>query len=103
MPVLEDVKMVRYLRSLRGGSQPFLAQASDGLFYVVKFAHNLQGPNLLFNESAGTELFRCCGLAVPEWRPLLVTSDFLDQNPGCWMRTAEEVLRPNAGLCFGSR
>jgi hypothetical protein len=103
MPALEDVKIVRYLRTLRGGSQPMLAEASDGIVYVVKFAINLQGPNLLLNESAGTELFRSCGLAVPAWKPLLVTDDFLDRTPDCWIQTPEGVLRPHAGLCFGSR
>ena len=95
--------LTRYIRNLRGGSQPILAEASDGLFYVVKFTHNLQGPNLLFNESAGSELFRACGLAVPSWKPLFVGDSFLDQNPGCWTQTPEGRLRPDSGLCFGSR
>jgi hypothetical protein len=100
---LEDVQITRYVRLLRGGSQPFLAQASDGFHYVVKFTNNPQGGNLSFNESAGNELFTACGLPVAAWKPLLLTDDFIDSNPDCWMRTPEGVLRPNAGLCFGSR
>jgi len=69
----------------------------------VKFTNNLQGPNLPFNESIGSELYRACGLAVPEWKPLMVTDSFLDQNPDCWMQTPEGRLRPASGLCFGSR
>jgi hypothetical protein len=80
-----------------------LAQASDGLLYVVKFSNNLQGANLSFNESAGSELYRACGLAGPSWKPLQVTDAFIDQNPDCWMQTAEGRLRPDSGLCFGSR
>jgi hypothetical protein len=95
--------VTRYIRNLRGGSQPILAQASDGLLYVVKFVNNLQGPNLSFNESVGSELYRVCGLAVPLWKPLVVTDSFLDQNPDCWMQTPEGRLRPAIGLCFGSR
>ena len=95
--------VTHYFRNLRGGSQPILAQASDGHKYVVKFANNLQGPNVLFNESAGSELYRACGLPVPEWRPLSVSEDFLDKNPDCWMQTPEGRLRPASGLCFGSR
>ena len=95
--------VVRYIRNLRGGSQPILAQASDGLLYVVKFTNNLQGPNLSFNESIGSELYRACGLAGPSWSPLLVTDEFLDQNQDCWMQTPEGRLRPDSGLCFGSR
>jgi hypothetical protein len=95
--------LTAYIRKLRGGSQPILAQASDGFLYVVKFANNLQGPNLLFNESAGSELYRSCGLPVPEWTPLRASDSFLDKNPDCWMETPEGRLRPASGLCFGSR
>lgn len=91
------------VRRLRGGSQPILAEASDGKYYVVKFANNLQGPNVLFNESAGTELYRACGLPVPSWKPLLLSDSFLDRNPGCWIQTDCESIRPQSGLCFGSR
>lgn len=93
----------KYIRNLRGGSQPILVQASDGLDYVVKFSNNPQGPNLPFNEGAGSELYRACGLPVPEWKPLVVSDDFLDRNPDCWMQTPEGRLRPAPGLCFGSR
>jgi len=95
--------VTHYVRNLHGGSQPILARASDGFLYVVKFANNLQGPNLLFNESAGSELYRACGLPVPKWRPLEITDEFLDRNPDCWMGTPEGRLRPASGLCFGSR
>jgi hypothetical protein len=99
----QDYALVtRYIRNLRGGSQPILVQASDDLFYVAKFTNNLQGPNLPFNESAGSELYRACNLPVPSWKPLLITDEFIDQNPGCWMHTPEGRLRPEPGLCFGS-
>jgi len=99
----DPVLVTQYVRSLRGGSQPILARASDGFKYVVKFANNLQGPNLLFNESAGSELYLACGLPVPEWTPLWIADSFLDSNPECWMQTPEGRLRPASGLCFGSR
>ncbi len=95
--------VTRYIRSLRGGSQPILGEASDGEVYVVKFADNLQGTNLLFNEIAGTELYRACGLPVAPWQPLLVTVDFLDENPACWSQTPKGLHRPTGGVCFGSR
>jgi hypothetical protein len=105
MPALgnESIYLKQYVRNLRGGSQPILARASDGLLYVVKFINNLQGPNLLFNESAGSELYGACGLEVPEWKPLLLLDSFIDGNPDCWIQTPEGRLRPAAGLCFGSR
>jgi len=92
-----------FVCKLRGESQAVLGGASDGQLYIVKFANNLQGPNLMFNEAMGTELYCLFGLPVPDWRPLLVTDSFLDQNPGCWMETAEGRLRPRSGMCFGSR
>jgi len=95
--------VTRYIQRLHGGSQPILAQASDGLVYVVKFTNNLQGANLSLNESIGSELYRACGLVEPSWKPLLVTDSFLDQNRDCWMQTPEGSLRPDSGLCFGSR
>ncbi len=95
--------VARFIRGLRGGSQPILAQASDGLTYVVKFINNPQGPNVLFNESAGTELYRAFGLSVPQWKPLFVSDSFIDDNPDCWMQTANRRQRPESGLCFGSR
>lgn len=98
----KSVQVTHLIRKLRGGSDPILALASDGLLYAVKFRNNLQGPNVLFNESAGTELYQACGLACPDWRPLLVSDSFLDRNPDAWMETDEGPLRPQAGLCFGS-
>jgi hypothetical protein len=95
--------VTHYVRNMRGGSQSILAQAADGHLYVVKFNNNLQGANLPFNESIGTELYHASGLAVPSWKPMMVTNTFLDRNPDCWMQTREGRLRPESGLCFGSR
>ena len=95
--------LTQYIRKLRGGSQPILARASDGQLYVVKFTNIFERPNLPFNESMGAELYRLFNLCVPSWRPLLVTSSFLDHNPDCWNETAEGKLRPDEGLCFASR
>jgi hypothetical protein len=95
--------VTQYYRNLRGGSQPILAEASDGQLYVVKFTNNLQGPNLPFNEAMGTNLYRALKLPVPVWRPLLLTDSFIDQNPACWMQGPVGRLRPASGICFGSR
>jgi hypothetical protein len=99
---LEYSYLTEFCRRLRGGSQPILARASDGRRYVVKFANNLQGRNLLFNEAAGSLLYRACGLPVPEWTPLHVPASFLDEYPEAWIETERGLLRPEEGLCFGS-
>jgi hypothetical protein len=95
--------LTRHIKNFRGSSQPILAEASDGLLYIVKFTNNVQGANVCFNEGVGNELYRAFGLTVPSWKPLLITDSFLDQNPGCWMQTPEGRLRPESDLCFGSR
>jgi hypothetical protein len=81
----------------------FLAEADDGLLYVVRFRNNQQGPNVLFNESIGTELYRALGLPVADWSPLFVSDHFIENNPECWFATETEDLKPISGPCFGSR
>ena len=97
------VCVTRHIRSLRGGTQAVLAEASDGHLYVVKFNVDHQGANLPFNESAGSELYRAVNLPSPEWVPLLVRDSFLDENPVCRVQSMDGAVRPVAGLCFGSR
>jgi len=53
----EPAVVTQFIRKVRGGSQAILAKASDGRMYVVKFRNNHQGPNQLFNECMGTELY----------------------------------------------
>jgi hypothetical protein len=95
--------VTKHIRRMRGGSDPSLVQASDGYQYVLKFANNMQGPNVLFNERIGSDLYRACGLSTPPRKWLLVDDDFIDRNPGCWIQTPLGPLRPEAGFCFGSR
>jgi hypothetical protein len=93
---------LRFVRRLRGGSQPILIEATDGRLYVVKFANNLQGPNVLVNEGVGTELYRAFGLSAPKWRPLFVGDSFIDSNPSCWPGIESRPVRPSPGACFAS-
>jgi hypothetical protein len=97
------VETLLHIRKLRGGSQPILARANDGYFYVVKFLDNPQGANLLYNEAVGSEIYRSVGLPTPEWRPVYVSEEFLDQNPACWMETETGFHKPKSGWAFGSR
>ena len=95
--------ITEFLRKLPGSSRPVLVRASDGLCYVVKFRNNPQGASVLFAESAGTELYRACGLPTPSWKALSISDAFIDRTPELWMETVSGLVRPEAGLCFGSR
>jgi len=99
----ESALVTRFIRKLRGGSQPIMVEASDGFTYVLKFSNNPQGRSVSFNEAMGTELYRVVGLPVPKWKPLNVTGEFLCQNPQCWLETPAGPLMPDAEICFGSR
>lgn len=92
------VVLSQLVRTLRGGSNPLLVRASDGLTYVVKFQENPQGAQVLFNEAAGSGLYRCLGLPIARWRPLRLTRAFIERYPALW----SVADRPSPGLCFGS-
>jgi len=87
-----------------------MASAGDGYLYIVKFASNPQGPNVLFNEAIGSALFNAFALPTPTWNPILLTDDFIDRNVACWVagltpdsQKTDHRTRPQGGLCFGSR
>lgn len=96
------VSATRFIRKLRGSSQPILVGASDGRKYVIKFPNNLQGPNVLCNEALGTELYSAIGLPVPAWAPITISERFIAANPECRLEGPHGWVEPEAGLCFGS-
>lgn len=98
----ERVVAERYLFKLCGSSQPSILQGSDGVFYVVKF-NGFPGHQGLANEVVGTELIRSIGLPTPDWAPIDVSDGFLEDNPGLWFSNGDDLIRPLAGLHFGSR
>jgi hypothetical protein len=95
-------RITHLIRHFPGGSHPSLIRADDGQLYIAKFSDNPQGPNLLFNECMGAELYRECGLQIPSWKALLVTRAFLDSNSSKWTQAQNARLQPPEGLCFGS-
>ena len=100
----EQIRVTNYLCRLRGGSQPILVRASDDNLYVVKFFANPQGQNLLFNEAAGSELFKAMRLPVPEWKPLRLGAEFLEAHPLiAKMGTKSAGMQCHSSICFGSR
>lgn len=91
-----------YLRAMRGNSQSHLLAADDGNFYVVKSPDNPQGLKIVFNEWLGACIARQMGLPVPEWRQILVTSQFLQSNPCYGASYSSGSISYRAGVHFGS-
>ena len=97
------VELIRHLVGLRGRSKPFIAEANDGVLYVVKYADLSTELFSLFCESIGTILLGALGLPVPEWRPLLLTESFLGSIKDIDLRLALKGHRSRSQLVFGSR
>lgn len=96
------VEVVGALHKLNGCSQPSIVRCSDGELYVIKF-HGFPGAFGLMNEVVGSELVRRLGLPGPDWRPLMVTDEFLADHPELWYRAGNRLIRPIGNLHFGSR
>lgn len=90
------------LYKVNGFSQPSIVKGSDGRLYVLK-CNGFPGPDGLANEVIGAELIRHFGLPAPAWTPIYLSDEFIDANPEIWFRTGTTVIRPAAGLHFGSR
>lgn len=88
----------RLLYSLRGSSYPVLARADNGCMYVVKSPSNPHGSSVLFNECAGSILYRELGMQTARWTPVLA--------PTCFFSSQEKVSEYTPGveqeLCFAS-
>lgn len=96
----QDVTAVLF--RLNGQSHPSLAATRDGALYVMK-PHGFPGGRGLMNEVIGTEIARYLRLPVPPWDMLAMDEAFLSANPEIWYRAGATVIRPKAGIHFGSR
>jgi hypothetical protein len=93
----------KYIRKMRGGSQPSLVQCDNGQYYIVKMAHNPQGPNVLANEWLCSLLGNVAGLPVAEGHLVSISDAFIDGEQGLWFETPNGRQRPTAGIHYGSR
>jgi hypothetical protein len=94
---------VRFIREMRGGTQPVLLQCDDDHYYVVKMNANPQGPNTLANEFLGSAVAGAAGLPVPKSSLIYLSDAFIDDNQELWFQTNSGTRRPNAGIHYGSR
>ena len=96
---LRNLNVTRYITPLReGGSLPALAEADDGIKYVVKFKGAGQGNKALIAELIGCELARKLGFLVPE-----VVVAQLDEGFGRTEGDEEiqDLLKSSTGLNLG--
>lgn len=98
-----QIAITRRVASLRGRSKPFLAEASDGLLYVVKYEDRTAEVSSLFCEAIGTLLCRALGISVPEWQPVLVPQAFIEAEQDKLLQDALRRHTTRSRLAFGSK
>ena len=92
-------QLTRYITPLReGGSLPALAEAADGLKYVVKFSGAGHGVKALIAEFIGSEVARALGFRVPEVVLLDINEDF-GRSEGD--EEIQDLLKNSRGLNLG--
>jgi hypothetical protein len=100
---ITTTRAARFVRKMRGGSQPHLIQAEDGNCYVVKFKDNPQHRRVLVNEWIATGLMQHMSIATPGCALIEVTEEFLSANPGVYISRPTGHSTPSLGAHFGSR
>ncbi len=95
------VKIVSVVRRMRGASQSFLVQGSDGSLYVAKFTNNPQGNRSLINECIASHLLSALGVATPDLAVLQLTDSCLRRDELYFSTDRHEPVAN--GLHLGSR
>jgi hypothetical protein len=98
---LNSVGIKQVLRRLRGGSQAFLVQGSDDLFYATKFAGNPQGTRTLINEWIVGQLLQTLQVSTPPLRILQL--DALTDQDELHFQMGNKQVKIQGGLHLGSR
>lgn len=97
------VRARRWLRRMKGGSQPHLVEADDGHFYVVKPRNNPQHPRILVNEWISGVFLRFLQIASPETAPVWISDEFLAASPELVIQRGRRHEPVSPGWHFGSR
>jgi hypothetical protein len=98
----QPIDITRVIRKMRGGTQSHLVEASDGCFYVAKFAGNPLGNRTLLNEWIGHHLLQSVSASTPPVKLLRLSQQIIDeQDPHFEIGTHRVPVR--AGMHFGSR
>jgi hypothetical protein len=65
---------------MRGNSQAWLVETSDGAQYVIKALKNPQLPRSIINEWIASGILMHLGIQTPQTLPVFVSEDFLQQH-----------------------
>jgi hypothetical protein len=88
---------------MRGGAQAHLIQASDDLYYIVKFQNNPQHRRILVNELIAAEILSYLQISAPASELVRMSGEFLRENPEVHIQLGSRTIAPDAGWAFGSR
>ena len=94
------VRARRWLRRMKGGSQPHLIEADDGYFYVIKPKDNPQHRRILVNEWISAVFLRYLQIGGPEVAPVFVAGEFIGDHPELAVQRGHRMEPISPGLAF---
>lgn len=75
------MKALRYIKPLKGWSQPHLIMCEDGELYIVKLMNNPQGVRALANEWVCSRLAKRLDLPLPRSELIYISEDIAKTEP----------------------
>jgi hypothetical protein len=87
---------------MKGGSQPFLIEASDGRAYVTKTTATPQHIRSLASEWVCSALLNVLGINCPKCAVVHMGVEFLRENPDVYIEGTDAKRPVEPGLHFGS-
>jgi len=99
---VEPIDIRSVVRRMRGGSQAYLVEGSDGRFYVAKFTGNPQGNRTLINECVAYHLLQQLQVSTPALRILRLSEEIRDKAGLCFS-VGERTISVQPGLHLGSQ
>ena len=100
MILQQPLEIISVVRKMRGRSEAFLVQASDGTHYVAKFTGNPEGNRSLINECIASHLLMALGVPTPTVA-ILRLGDSCQGREKLYFSNQELPIAP--GLHFGSK
>lgn len=94
---------MQQVKRMRGGAQAHLMRASDGGFYVVKFANNPQHIRVLANEYLAARIGQRLALPMPRVEVIEVSTWLVEHTPDLRFEYTDRSELCSSGLQLASR